>query len=53
MKAWFATHKALVGSTVAALAAVSGVLAPPWSEYLFAVAVTLAALSGGPAPTRK
>jgi hypothetical protein len=52
MKAWLNAHKALLGSVVAVVAAASGVLAPPYSEYLYAVAVALAALSGGPRPAK-
>lgn len=50
MLSWLQSHKALVGSVVTALVAISGVVPPPYSEYLSAAAVILAALSGGPQP---
>jgi hypothetical protein len=48
--AWLAAHKALLGSIAAAAAAASGAVSPPYSEYLTALAIALAALSGGPRP---
>ncbi len=56
IKQFFSSHKALVGAIAAVLTSVSGVLPPPYDQLAMAIAVTLAALSGGvklPAPATR
>jgi hypothetical protein len=51
---WIPRHKALIaavaGSLVVGLAHLGQLLEPPWDQIVTAVAITLAALSGGPMP---
>jgi hypothetical protein len=51
---WISRHKALIaaaaGSIVVGLAHLGGQLPPPWDQIVTAVAIIMAALSGGPQP---
>lgn len=44
---WINTHKALIGSIAAALAAAAPVVPPPYNGILLGVSTILAALAGG------